>query len=90
MKKTKLMKGLIRKIKFTIQNVFESEDDFGSDEIGVNLLLNGELVMSYGDNYHDKGSYKAEGFIDGYCHAMNIEYNEDMCSTEEIVDKDFD
>ncbi|KKN53952.1 hypothetical protein LCGC14_0596900, partial [marine sediment metagenome] len=52
--------------EFIIYNVYPKEDDIGGDEWGIYLVLNGEIIVKYGDYYHDKGSEKALGFIDGY------------------------
>jgi hypothetical protein len=56
---------------FIIYSVFPSEDDFGTDEWEIHLELDGEIIAKFGDYYHDKGSEKAKGFIEGYVYAKN-------------------
>ena len=64
------------------------QDNFGSDELGVRLWIDGEQIAEFGDYYHDKGSEKAEGFIAGYCYAKGIQWDGNY-ETEEIADPDF-
>jgi hypothetical protein len=37
---------------------------FGGDYREIEIFMNGDLVASYGDHYHDKGREKADGFYD--------------------------
>lgn len=57
--------------KFIIYSIYPREDDIGGDVWGITLELNGKIITEYGDYYHDKGSEKAKGFIDGYTYAKN-------------------
>jgi len=59
-------------LNFTVVGSFENKDDFGSDPYGYYVELNGVIIASYGDDYHDKGHDKCQGFIDGYCEAKGI------------------
>lgn len=58
--------------EFIIYSVYPSEDDVGGDEWGIEVVLNGILIAEYGDSYHNKGSDKALGFIDGYTYAKSM------------------
>ena len=58
--------------KFLAVAQYENKDDFGGDEFGVYLEIDGKKVVDYGDYYHDKGSEKVVGFVDGYCFALGI------------------
>lgn len=54
----------------TIQKIeYFEEDNLGGDYLFVVVAINGIPVQRYEDHYHDKGSEKADGFIDGYTHA---------------------
>ncbi len=57
---------------FIIYGVYPSVDEFGGDEQEIHLELDGKIIAKYGDYYHDKGSEKARGFIDGYAYAKNL------------------
>ena len=47
-----------------------SEDSlFGGDYSSVDVIIDGEVVKSYGDYYHDKGDIAAEAFVAGYISA---------------------
>ena len=59
--------------EFIIYSVFPDEDEIGGDEWEIHLELNDKVIVKYGDYYHDKGSVKAKGFIDGYAYAKNWE-----------------
>ena len=37
----------------------------------IHLEFNGHIVAKYGDYYHDKGSVKVLGFIDGFAYIKN-------------------
>ena len=68
----------------TIQIVthYEEDDPDGDgDYLAVDVLVNDEIVMEYGDAYHDKGSEKADSFVAGVMHAVPGEY-------ERLPDKD--
>ena len=52
--------------KLTIISRFDKNDENCSgDYCEVKLLIDEKLAITYGDYYHDKGSEKIEGFIDG-------------------------
>ena len=44
-----------------------AKDDpkFLGDHVGIQIFVDDELAAEYGDNYHDEGSPKMSGFIDG-------------------------
>lgn len=58
--------------KIVIVSSYESEEDFGGDEYGNYVEINGKVVAKYGDYYHDKGRDKCKGFIDGYYFGKGI------------------
>lgn len=73
--------------KFIIWSCFQKEDDFGSDAWGYDLELNGMIITGFGDDYHDKGHYKAMGFIEGYAQAKGWEVKKDyIVEQKEKVD----
>ena len=50
-----------------ITHYFKCDKEFLSDYASIDICLpNGELVASWGDNYHDRGQEKAEGFVQGF------------------------
>ncbi len=63
--------------EFIIYNVYHCEDEIGGDEWEIHLELDGKIIVEYGDYYHDKGSEKVKGFIDGYTYAKNWKKKED-------------
>lgn len=40
------------------------DSEFIDDYCGVSLWINGDCIQEYGDDYHDKGDSKVEGFVD--------------------------
>jgi hypothetical protein len=60
-------------LKFRILEMFPSEEDFDGDYYAIKVELNGEVIAEFGDYYHDNGDTKAEGFIKGYCKALNVD-----------------
>ena len=76
--------------EFKIYYVFPDEDDFGTDEWAIHLELNGKVIAEYGDYYHDKGSEKAKGFIDGYAYAKNWKEKTDyIIKHDNKIDKNY-
>lgn len=73
--------------KITVQTVYFKDDkDFNTDYHSVRILQDGELIQEYQDSYHDKGTEKAEGFVDALklvgknkyeFHYENIHHEED-------------
>lgn len=49
--------------------VFYSEKDIGLDPLRYEIEIDGEIVKTYGDDYHDDGGAKADGFVEGYAQA---------------------
>lgn len=70
----------------------EDDEDFSGDYSWIELRRpNGELVVWYGDYYHDKGSEKMDGFLDGVKFALNRPINvkwENKTSSEYSPDGD--
>ena len=65
-------------ITFTILEHHEMDEDGGGDCGGDYFDLeildeNGVCIQTYGDAYHDNGSDKAEGFVDGVRYANSGE-----------------
>ena len=53
------------------------EQDFGGDAYGYEVRAKGgTTLIEYGDDYHDKGSYKCEGFITGFARGHGL-HNDD-------------
>lgn len=53
-----------RPIKITvITHYHQSDPDFHADYWGVTVEFDGEEVAKFGDEYHDKGEDKAQGFV---------------------------
>ena len=48
-----------------ITHYYNIDTNFGGDYAGVSVYLDNVLVKTYGDYYHDKGTEKSEGFLDG-------------------------
>lgn len=57
--------------EFIIYSVHPSKDEIYGDAWEYHLELNGKIIVKYGDYYHDKGSEKCLGFIDGYAYLAN-------------------
>jgi hypothetical protein len=55
-------------VKDTIYKVttYFCDEDCGGDYGTCAVILNGKVLIHYGDYYHDKGDEKAEGFIAGF------------------------
>jgi hypothetical protein len=50
----------------------EEDDDCGGDYWDLEILdENGACIQTYGDDYHESGSDKAEGFVDGVRYASS-------------------
>ena len=62
----------MKNLKFIIESVYHDQDDFGGDEIGFKVKLDGKVVATFGDYYHDKGHERSESWIDGYCCAKGV------------------
>lgn len=60
----------MRKFK-VITHFTEDDEDCSGDYSSVSIEdEKGSVVASYGDHYHDKGTEKAEGFIEGVKFAL--------------------
>ena len=58
-------------MKATIITHFEDIDsDCDGDYFSVDVLIDDELVIEYGDWYHDNGAEKAGAFIKGIEYAL--------------------
>lgn len=53
-----------------IQHYDKSDVDCGSDYISVDVKIDGEVVETYGDYYHEKGETRAESFVEGVKWAL--------------------
>ncbi len=51
----------------------------------VELFIDGNLVEAFGDHYHDKGSIKAEAFLEGAEWAIGKEFT---VVREKVADRD--
>lgn len=71
-------------MKFKVLEVFPNEEEFGGDYYAIRVELDGEVVATYGDYYHDKGADRARGFIHGYCFAKGVKIP--SYEWEEVVD----
>lgn len=58
-------------LDFTIVEFFSDEGCLGGDYESVGVYLGPDLIVDYGDYYHDKGVERAEAFIQGYCRAIS-------------------
>ena len=47
-----------------IKHFLIDDKDFSGDYCSIELRVNDENVIEYGDDYHDKGDEKVEGFLD--------------------------
>ena len=47
-----------------IYHYLEDDPKCESDYASIELLIGDDLVASFGDSYHDKGSYQVRGWID--------------------------
>lgn len=74
-------------LNFIIYNVFESEDCFGGDYDAVALTLDGKLLKTFGDYYHDKGEERAEAYAKGYARALDLDLTYEF---DEIAADPFD
>ena len=71
---------------FVIVDQFENEEEFGCDAYGYYILLNGEKIAEYGDDYHDDGRAKCQGFIDGFVFVKGKSINKYEIKYEERAD----
>lgn len=54
----------MQKIKI-ITHYAEDDPSCENDYYQIEIFVNDKLVKTYGDQYHDKGREKAQGFMDG-------------------------
>lgn len=75
----------MKKTKVIIRMHFLKDDkSCGGDYNDVEVIVDGKLAVQYGDHYHDKGTEKAEGFVDGLIFAgLNPEVKD-----ERVADRD--
>lgn len=65
-------------MKLEIIHHYDKEDkDCSCDYWSVDVKVGGRLVRHYSDYYHDKGSERAEAFLDGVMFALNLGDNKD-------------
>lgn len=57
------------KIKI-VTHYAESDLDFSYDYLDIEIYVDDVCVQQYGDHYHDKGSEKVDGWLDGFKFAM--------------------
>jgi hypothetical protein len=64
-----------------IHGYYEGEEpnDCGGDYWGVEVVIDGEVVMEYGNHYDDKGAESADAFVAGYLFAK-----EKKCKVEYV------
>ena len=46
------------------QHFYEDDEECGGDYASVDVLIDGVVVESYGDSYHENGNERALGFVD--------------------------
>lgn len=68
-----------------ITHFYKDDLECGGDYAKVTIELNGNQVITYGDQYHEKGIEKSEGFID----ALKLIYG-DQLLIEPIDVADYD
>lgn len=59
---------MTRSLPLTIRTHYSTDDpECYGDYHSIDLVdsVSGRVIQSYGDYYHDKGSEKVEGFLDG-------------------------
>jgi len=69
------------KLKFNVIEHHPDDDpDCGGDYTDIEIVYSGVKIASYGDSYHDQGSEKVKGFIDGVRwmtgESPEVEYND--------------
>ena len=63
--------------KYINDNEEYGKQDFRGDAYGYEVRAkNGNTLIEYGDDYHDRGSYKCEGFITGFARGHRL-HNDD-------------
>lgn len=61
-------------MKVEIVTHYDKDDKECSGEyVGVDVIVEGKVVASYQDYYHDKGDLKAEAFVEGLKWALKKE-----------------
>lgn len=58
--------------------------EIGGDYSHVTIELDSEVLAEYGDDYHDKGLEKAEGFVQGWYKAQGLEPQEPEYESREF------
>lgn len=55
---------------------YTDDPDCSSDYAGIEIIQDGEVVQEYGDQYHDRGLAKVEGFFDclSWVNEKKVEY----------------
>ena len=73
-------------MKFSVLEVFNSEEEIHDYPVGHKVQIGDEIVTDYGSNYED-GSLCGKAFIDGWCHANDIkDYTVDY---ERVIDPNY-
>lgn len=82
----RMYENLIQKespVQIKIVTHYDRDDiDCSGDYASIDIYLNGTKIKSYGDYYHDKGSEKVDGFLDGLTMLMT----DIVFTTENIAD----
>ena len=72
---------------------YYAKDDPHGDYLGIRIYKDREMLVQYGDFYHDSGREKAEGFIECYrrfvANNVAVDYIEVISTEEDIVSGDF-
>lgn len=65
-----------------VTNYCSDDPKFSGDFCEVDIYIDEQLVISYGDYYHDKGWEKVEGFLDAVGYLVpNVEIKKTKTAT---------
>ena len=73
-------------MKVRVLSVHPKKENFGYDAYAYRVEIDGKVVAEYRDDYHERGSDRCQGFIDGYFLAKGFAVRPKI-EYKEIVDK---
>lgn len=76
--KSEAVESSAKSIKVEIvAHYVKNDEGMEGDYAAISVAVNGVKAAEYGDDYHDKGAEKVEGFVD----ALNFVYGEGNVKT---------
>ena len=68
-----------------IKHYAKNDPKFDRDYTGIDIIIDGDLVIEYGDSYHDNGQEKSEGFVDALNYIWESKFIENLIIIDDRV-----